>query len=295
MDPFILHIKVERALADNSLDAYQRDLTRYMNYFKNEIKPQDIKTDHVQGYIRFLSSHLKPSSIRRTISTIKTFHNFLIEEGHTKLNPCETIDMPKMEKRLPKVLTKKEVDHFLSVIDTSSPWGIRDQAMFELLYSTGLRVSEMISLKIIDLIMLDLEKDISIRIKGKGSRIRTIPLGRKAIKSLKNYINYSRNIFIKQGKNNTNIFLNYRGECISRKGVWKIFKKYAEKAGLKKSISPHSLRHSFATHLIQGGADIRAVQMMLGHVDVSTTEIYTHLDNKDLKDQFIKYHPRSQW
>tara|TARA_B100000700_G_scaffold325499_1_gene434414 strand:- start:1586 stop:2458 length:873 start_codon:yes stop_codon:yes gene_type:complete len=290
-----LHIKVERALADNSLDAYQRDLTRYMNYFKNEIKPQDIKTDHVQGYIRFLSSHLKPSSIRRTISTIKTFHNFLIEEGHTKLNPCETIDMPKMEKRLPKVLTKKEVDHFLSVIDTSSPWGIRDQAMFELLYSTGLRVSEMISLKIIDLIMLDLEKDISIRIKGKGSRIRTIPLGRKAIKSLKNYINYSRNIFIKQGKNNTNIFLNYRGECISRKGVWKIFKKYAEKAGLKKSISPHSLRHSFATHLIQGGADIRAVQMMLGHVDVSTTEIYTHLDNKDLKDQFIKYHPRSQW
>ncbi len=290
-----MHIKVERALADNSLDAYQRDLTRYMNYFKNEIKPQDIKTDHVQGYIRFLSSHLKPSSIRRTISTIKTFHNFLIEEGHTKLNPCETIDMPKMEKRLPKVLTKKEVDHFLSVIDTSSPWGIRDQAMFELLYSTGLRVSEMISLKIIDLIMLDLEKDISIRIKGKGSRIRTIPLGRKAIKSLKNYINYSRNIFIKQGKNNTNIFLNYRGECISRKGVWKIFKKYAEKAGLKKSISPHSLRHSFATHLIQGGADIRAVQMMLGHVDVSTTEIYTHLDNKDLKDQFIKYHPRSQW
>tara|TARA_B100000029_G_C17607282_1_gene967862 strand:- start:3169 stop:4041 length:873 start_codon:yes stop_codon:yes gene_type:complete len=290
-----LHIKVERALADNSLDAYQRDLTRYMNYFKNEIKPQDIKTDHVQGYIRFLSSHLKPSSIRRTISTIKTFHNFLIEEGHTKLNPCETIDMPKMEKRLPKVLTKKEVDHFLSVIDTSSPWGIRDQAMFELLYSTGLRVSEMISLKIIDLIMLDLEKDISIRIKGKGSRIRTIPLGREAIKSLKNYINYSRNIFIKEGKNNTNIFLNYRGECISRKGVWKIFKKYAEKAGLKKSISPHSLRHSFATHLIQGGADIRAVQMMLGHVDVSTTEIYTHLDNKDLKDQFIKYHPRSQW
>ncbi len=290
-----MHIKVERALADNSLDAYQRDLTRYMNYFKNEIKPQDIKTDHVQGYIRFLSSHLKPSSIRRTISTIKTFHNFLIEEGHTKLNPCETIDMPKMEKRLPKVLTKKEVDHFLSVIDTSSPWGIRDQAMFELLYSTGLRVSEMISLKIIDLIMLDLEKDISIRIKGKGSRIRTIPLGREAIKSLKNYINYSRNIFIKEGKNNTNIFLNYRGECISRKGVWKIFKKYAEKAGLKKSISPHSLRHSFATHLIQGGADIRAVQMMLGHVDVSTTEIYTHLDNKDLKDQFIKYHPRSQW
>ena len=290
-----MYVKVERNLSKNSLDAYQRDLVRYINYFNDKIKPKDVRADHIQGYIRFLSSHLKPSSIRRTISTIKNFHNYLIEEGHTKLNPCEAIDMPKIEKRLPKILTKKEVDHFLSAIDTSSPSGIRDQAMFELLYSTGLRVSEMVSLKIIDIIMLDFEKEVSITVKGKGSRLRTIPLGRVAIKYLKTYINSSRKNFVKNGKKSTNIFLNYRGEGMSRKGVWKIFRKYAEKAGLKKSVSPHVLRHSFATHLIQGGADIRAVQLMLGHVDVSTTEIYTHLDNKDLKDQHIKYHPRSQW
>ena len=154
-----MYVKVERSLAKNSLDAYQRDLVRYINYFDSEIKPQDVQADHIQGYIRFLSSHLKPSSIRRTISAIKNFHNYLIEEGYTKLNPCEVIDMPKIEKRLPKILTKKEVDHFLSVIDTSCPSGIRDQAMFELLYSTGLRLSEMISLKIIDIILRDIISD----------------------------------------------------------------------------------------------------------------------------------------
>jgi integrase/recombinase XerD len=211
-----------------------------------------------------------------------------VDEGAASTNPSELVDMPKMPKHLPDVLSVDEVDTLLSVIDTSKPAGLRDRAMLELLYSTGLRVSEMTSLTMLDI----LEGKEWLRVTGKGSKERIVPLGNEAVKWLERYINESRETFIKKGKNTDHLFLNYRGNTISRKGVWMFVKRYAADCGMEKRISPHTLRHSFATHLLEGGADLRAVQLMLGHSDISTTQIYTHLDKTYLKEIHREHHPR---
>ena len=257
-----------------------------------------------------------------------------MEEDAAAANPSELVDMPKMPKYLPDVLSVDEVDTFLSVIDTSKPAGLRDRAMMELLYSSGLRISELTSLTKLDIV----NGKEWLRVTGKGSKERIVPLGKKALKCLERYINGSRETFIKKGKNTDHLFLSYRGVAISRKGIWKILKNYSVKAkkivriikgkyegqsgeifkktkkmyevklasngkkirvnqewviqALDKKFSPHTLRHSFATHLLIGGADLRAVQQMLGHADISTTEIYTHLDITDLKEIHREHHPR---
>ena len=329
-----MYLRVEKNLAHNTLDAYKRDISRYLDFTRKESDPDKVETAQIQAYIRGLSAHLKSSSIRRNLSVIRAFHTYLVDEGAADTNPSELVDMPKMPKYLPEVLSVDEIDNLLSVIDTSKPAGLRDRAMLELLYSSGLRVSEMTSLTMLDI----LEGKSWLRVTGKGSKERIVPLGSKAVKWLERYINRSRETFIKKGNNTDQLFLSYRGVAISRKGVWKILKNYSVKAkkivriikgkyegqsgeiikktkkmykvrlasngkeirvnqdfviqALDKKISPHTLRHSFATHLLEGGADLRAVQLMLGHEDISTTEIYTHLDKTYLQQVHKEYHPR---
>ncbi len=284
-----MYLRTEKNLAANSVDAYRRDITRYADHFSEVSEPDQIQTADIQSYIRELSdAHLKPSSIRRTVSVIRAFHIFLVEEGEAERNPSELVDMPKLPKHLPDVLTVEEIESLLSAIDTSTAAGVRDRTMLELLYSAGLRVSEMTTLSVLDV----MDGSGWLRVTGKGSKERIVPLGREAIKWLEYYINESRQQLVKKGKTTDRIFLNYRGEAISRKGVWKILKQVASEANLTKSVSPHTLRHSFATHLLEGGADLRAVQQMLGHSDISTTQIYTHLDRTYLKEVHRQYHPR---
>ena len=248
-----------------------------------------METALIQTYIRGLSDlHLKPISIRRNLSVIRAFHAYLVDEGAAATNPSELVDMPKMPKHLPEVLSVGEINTLLSVIDTSKFAGLRDRAMLELLYSTGLRVSEMTSLTMLDI----LEGKEWLRVSGKGSKERIDPLGNEAVQWLERYINESRETFIKKGKNTDHLFLNYRGNVISRKGVWMFVKRYAADCGVEKRNSPHTFRHSFATHLLERGADLRAVQQMLGHADISTTQIYTHLDKTYLKEIHREYHPR---
>lgn len=284
-----MYLRVEKHLAPNTVDAYERDISRYIAAMGNISNPDRVTTAHIQAYIRDLrDAHLKPSSIRRNLSVIRAFHAYLVDEGAAATNPSELVDMPKMPRHLPEVLTVEEIDRLFSVIDTLKPAGSRDRAMLELLYSAGLRVSEMTALTMLDL----LEGRGWIRVTGKGSKERIVPLGSVAAKCLEYYINGSRQVFIKKGKSTDSLFLNYRGEAISRKGVWLLLKRYAATAGMKKKVSPHTLRHSFATHLLEGGADLRAVQEMLGHADISTTQIYTHLDRTYLKEVHRQYHPR---
>ncbi|HHZ98192.1 MAG TPA: site-specific tyrosine recombinase XerD [Candidatus Marinimicrobia bacterium] len=283
-----MYLRVEKNLAHNTLDAYKRDISRYLDFTRKESDPDKVETAQIQAYIRGLSAHLKSSSIRRNLSVIRAFHTYLVDEGAADTNPSELVDMPKMPKYLPEVLSVDEIDNLLSVIDTSKPAGLRDRAMLELLYSSGLRVSEMTSLTMLDI----LEGKSWLRVTGKGSKERIVPLGSKAVKWLERYINGSRETFIKKGKNTDHLFLNYRGGAISRKGVWMLLKRYAADSDIEKKFSPQTLRHSFATHLLEGGADLRAVQLMLGHSDISTTQIYTHLDKTYLQQVHKEYHPR---
>lgn len=284
-----MYLRTEKNLAANSVDAYRRDISRYAAHLSEDAEPDRIQTADIQAYIRDLSDALlKPSSIRRTLSVIRAFHSYLVEEGEAAKNPSELVDMPKLPKHLPEVLTVEEIESLLAAIDTSTPSGVRNRSMLELLYSAGLRVSEMTALSVLDV----MEGSGWLRVSGKGSKERIVPLGREAIKWLEFYMNESRTQLVKKGKTTDKIFLNYRGEAISRKGVWKILKQVAFNSNLKKTVSPHTLRHSFATHLLEGGADLRAVQQMLGHSDISTTQIYTHLDKTYLKEVHRLYHPR---
>ncbi len=284
-----MYLKTEKILAENSVDAYHRDISRYAKCFSEVADPDQIQTAEIQAYIRDLSdAHLKPSSIRRTVSVIRVFHAYLVEEGKAVKNPSELIDMPKLPKHLPEVLTVEEIETLLSAIDTSTVAGIRNRTMLELLYSSGLRVSEMTILSVLDFI----DGNGLLRVNGKGLKERIVPLGSEATKWLEKYINESRQNLVKKGKRTDRIFLNYRGEGISRKGVWKILKQIVSETGLKKSVSPHTLRHSFATHLLERGADLRAVQQMLGHTDISTTQIYNHINKTYLKEIHKQYHPR---
>lgn len=289
---FLTSLRVERNLSANTIDAYEHDISRYLTFLeeKGDIStPDDIRPRHVREYLRLLADlFLKPSSIRRNLSAVRSYHKFLVEEEYASTDPSYLLEAPKVPKTLPTVLTVNEVEKLLKVIDPSGPLGIRDRAMLELLYSAGLRVSELTSLRMMNL----LANQGWMRVFGKGSKERVIPLGRHAATWLEKYINDARPILVRKGRGTDVLFLNHRGGTISRKGVWKIVRAAGEAAGIKKPVSPHTLRHSFATHLLEGGAHLRAVQEMLGHSDISTTEIYTHLDRNYLKEVHRTYHPR---
>ncbi len=287
---FLNYLRVERGLSDNSLDAYSRDILRFLtSVTRGKSHPAEVSQEDVLNYIMTLSQYKAPTSVARNLSAIKTFFRFLASEGQIPSNPARLIDSPRIPRRLPDTLSIKEVERLLGAIDASSPLGKRDLAMLELAYGTGIRASELVNLKLQD---LNLEAGF-VRVMGKGSKQRLVPLGAKAAEAVGRYLAESRPIILKRnGKSSPYLFLNKIGGKLSRQGFWKVLKGYVAKAGLAKRVSPHSLRHSFASHLLEGGADLRSVQAMLGHADISTTQIYTHVTRERLKKIHEQCHPR---
>ncbi len=287
-DNFINYIKVERGLSDNTVESYSRDLVRFSRFLDDlNISPVMITPDQIVQFVVLLGKDLSSRSVARNLSTIKTFFRFLVTEGRIKDNPTRLLEPPRSSRRLPDVLTLKEVDLLLAQPDVGKPRGLRDLAMLEILYATGLRVTELVQMKVAN---INLEAGY-LRTLGKGSKERIVPIGDKALAAVGKFLSTGRSNFTKGGTS-PYLFLGPSCRPLTRQGFWKIIRKYGAGAGIIKKISPHSLRHSFATHLLGGGADLRAVQIMLGHEDISTTQIYTHVSREHLKKVHEKYHPR---
>jgi integrase/recombinase XerD len=288
VDQFLLYLKIERGLADNTISAYGRDLAVFLNFLENRsLSLETVQTADIEAYLREMRRTVSARSTARALSSIRMFFRFLIAERFREINPARLIDSPKLDKRLPDVLSAAEVEKLLSSPSGERPASLRDRAMLELLYATGLRVSELVGLRIRS---INLEAGF-VRTMGKGAKERVIPIGQKAVEAVRAYLDRGRLAFVKQGTG-SELFLSYRGRAISRQGFWKIIKNHALKAGITKNLSPHSIRHSFASHLLEGGADLRSVQFMLGHADIATTQIYTHVTHSRLKEVHEKFHPR---
>lgn len=291
---FKQYLQLEKSLSKNSIEAYTDDLIKLMHYselFLNDQSPDKFTYKQLVKFIEWVSeSGISPASQARVISGIKTFYKFLVLENDIPSSPADLLEGPKLARKLPVYLNVEEIDKMLSLIDRSKPEGERNLSMLETLYSCGLRVSELVNLKISD---LHLNEDY-IKVTGKGSKERLVPIGESGKRLIKNYIDRTRiHIPVKKG-NEDFVYLNRRGAKLSRVMVFYIIKELADKAGIKKKLSPHTFRHSFATHLVEGGADLRAVQEMLGHESITTTEIYTHLDKHYLRDNILSYHPRNK-
>ncbi len=288
------YLKLEKSLSANSIDAYLRDIEKLHQYLEmtgDITMPENISLEQLEQFVQYIHKlGLNDRSQARIISGIRAFYKFLLMEDAINHNPTELLEGPKLSRKLPDTLSYDEINQLINVIDLSTPEGTRNKAMLETLYSCGLRVSELVNLKISNL-FLEVE---FIKVVGKGNKERLIPIGSDAIKYINIYRSTVRNqIGIKPGSEDY-LFLNRRGNLLSRVMVFMIIKELAAKAGITKSISPHTFRHSFATHLVEGGADLRAVQEMLGHESITTTEIYTHLDREYLRETIAKYHPRFQ-
>ena len=291
---FKQYLQLERSLSINSIEAYADDLKKLENYselFNGYQTPDKFSYKQLQQFIEwFAKIGFSAASQARVISGIKTFYKFLILENDIQQNPAELLETPKLIRKIPIFLNVEEIDQLLSLIDRSNNEGERNMSMLETLYSCGLRVSELVNLKITD---LHLNSDY-IKITGKGNKERLVPIGKIAKKLILNYLTTIRVKYPVKKEFVDILFLNRRGGKLSRVMVFYIIKDLAEKAGIKKTLSPHSFRHSFATHLVEGGADLRAVQEMLGHESITTTEIYTHLDRQFLRDNILSYHPRNK-
>ncbi len=288
LDQFINQLKVEKGLATNTILAYNHDLIKFFDFLKQRgVSPIQISQEDLLSFIAEKKTQLSPRSLARCLVSIRMFYRYLVSEGKIDSNPGRLMGIPKMYQHLPDVLSRDEVETLLLQPDTHTILGKRDKAILELLYATGLRVSELIGLKMSN---INLEAGY-IRTIGKGSKERIVPMGTKAIDSLKEYLKNGRPSFLKKERF-PHLFFNSRGRPITRQGLWKIIKNYALKAGITKTVTPHTVRHSFATHLLEGGADLRSVQIMLGHSDISTTQIYTHVARERLKEIHEKYHPR---
>ena len=287
------YLKLERALATNSIDAYTRDVTKLMEFLDMSKKihdPLQVKPIDLLDFIKFIHElGLSPYSQARIVSGIKGFYKYLSYEKFISTDPSELLELPRLGRKLPDTLSIHEIDLLFEAIDMSKASGPRDRAMAETLYSAGLRVSELVNLKI-----SNIYDDVGfLRILGKGNKERLTPIGKSALKFIESYQYEVRNhVHIKPGHEDY-LFLNKLGSRISRVSIFTLIKNLALRAGIRKNISPHTFRHSFATHLIEGGADLRAVQEMLGHESITTTEIYTHLDRDYLKQMIKEFHPRS--
>lgn len=289
---YLTYLKIERGLSKNSIQSYERDLNQYLLYLtQTQKKLEEVERFDILNFLAGQKDKGKSdNSIVRMVSSLRKFHQYLKQEKVTTDDPMLLVETPKRQKTLPKVLSLAQVEALLEVPDLNTDVGIRDKAMLELMYATGMRISEIINLKLDDL-RLDLSL---VQTKGKGDKERIIPLGSQAINSLNDYLSLVRSRL--EAKNSSvvdEVFLNFRGGALSRQGVWKNIKKYVMKAGGSPEVTPHTLRHSFATHLLENGADLRIVQELLGHSDISTTQIYTHITKHRLKKIYKKHHPRA--
>lgn len=286
---FRYHLQTDKRLSENTVNAYLTDLTLYGEFLNKYQGIHDITMVdqlHIDRYIASLKrANLSKQTISRKIIAIKEFHRFLFSEKISDENPAKFIDLPKPSKPLPVVLTKDEMTRMLDSIDTTTPIGIRNKAMIETLYASGLRISELVHLRTSDIHLM--EKYIIV--VGKGNKERMVPLGEMAVIALRNYLEKARGVLSKKPGNT--LFYNYQGNEISRQSLYKMIVKLAEDNGITKEISPHTIRHSFATHLLEGGTDLRVVQELLGHEDISTTQIYTHIDKSHLKEMYQHTHP----
>ncbi|MBI4548661.1 MAG: site-specific tyrosine recombinase XerD [Ignavibacteriae bacterium] len=288
---YIHFLELEKNAAGNTIASYKLDLARYLEYLgtRGITKPDRIKEQHVTVFLGMLRDiGLSATSVARALSSIKMFHKFLVGEGVTKINPSENIETPKLSKTLPEVLNQDEIEAILNQPNTAEPLGIRDKAILETMYATGMRVSELTLLKKSNIF----PHEGIVRVFGKGSKERLVPIGRSALQWITKYLNNVRGKLSKHGSGQDVLFLNARGKPLSRMAIWNIVREYTHKAGISKEVHPHTFRHSFATHLLEGGADLRAVQEMLGHADISTTQIYTHIDREYLKEVHRTFHPR---
>jgi len=290
---YIHFLRVERQLSENTLQSYKRDIK---DYSKNIFETQQLETFdnidrfHIMQYLQSLRNKgISARTASRHISSIRSFHQFLLREKRCDHDPTVHIEMPKIEQKLPKVLSIEEIDRLIATPNVAKPQGVRDRAMLELLYATGMRVSECIELNLDD-IHLTMG---FVRVYGKGGKERIIPLGNSSIETCTNYLNKARFQLENVKLRTEALFINQRGKRLTRQGCWKLMKGYAEKAGIEKELTPHILRHSFATHLIENGADLRAVQEMLGHADIATTQIYTHISKTRLSEVYKQFHPRA--
>lgn len=283
------YLAEEKKVASNTLSSYLRDIRQFLHWLDGAGKlPEQVKQSDVESYTQFLSSEGKSAAtVTRSLASLKSFYSFLIRQGVVEVNPARGLSPAKVERKLPQILTSKEVELFLEQPDASDAKGCRDRAMLELLYATGIRVSELIGLNM-DHINLSAA---FIRCSGRD-RERIIPLYPAAVRALSDYIEHVRPQMIEHPDEQA-LFVNMSGERMSRQGFWKLIKYYQEKAGIQKEITPHTLRHSFAAHLLENGADLRSIQEMLGHADISSTQIYTQIVSQKLKDVYRKAHPRA--
>lgn len=290
LDLFLNYLLVEKGLAKNSLDSYGRDMVRYLDFLEGRgcVDPSGVRSVDVADFLASLKERgLAPRSRARALSSVRMFHRFLLVEGYAEVNPTAIIEAPKTVAKLPQVLTGREVEALLAAPGDDSNIDIRDRAMLELLYATGLRVSELVGLGL---------RDVNVTAGylmafGKGGKERLVPMGESACAAVSRYLSDTRPAMDRDGANR-HLFLTRLGDRMTRQAFWNIIKKRALEAGVRKNISPHTLRHSFATHLLENGADLRSVQTMLGHADLSTTQIYTHVTRERLKRLHEQFHPR---
>jgi len=290
---FKIFLKLEKSLSKNSVEAYSSDiykLVQYLEFKSLDINPENIKPEHLTGLLQWINELGAGARTQaRVVSGIKAFYRFLIIEDKIIEDPTELIETPKIGRKLPDILSTQEIDKLITGIDLSKPEGHRNRAILEVLYSCGLRVSELTELKMSNIY---LDKGF-LRVIGKGNKERLVPIGGKAIREINHYLPDRNSLDTIQKESRDILFLNRRGKKLTRVMIFTIIKNLAKQTGLKKHVSPHTFRHSFATHLIEGGADLRAVQEMLGHESILTTEIYTHLDGEFLRNTIISFHPRS--
>lgn len=288
---YLASLRLERNLSENTIHSYENDLLKLVSYLdiKNIDDWDNVNSKILTAFFCELTDlGISSSTTARYMSSFKGFFSYIRKNGFIKKNPTDVLSSTRLSRKLPEVLTVEEIDKLLDQPDNSGKLGLRDRALLELFYSSGLRVSEIIGLKISDLYL----DDEIIRVFGKGSKERIVPIGSSAIKWLKEYFINSRILLEKKMASENIVFLNKNGKKLSRMGVWKIVKKYCDMAGIEKEVHPHTFRHSFATHLLEGGADLRAVQEMLGHADISTTQIYTHINRDFIKEVHSTFHPR---
>ena len=288
---YFQYLRLEKSYTSNTLDAYLKDLQKLLNYFADEgVDFRKVTLEQLDHFTKTLQElGVGPRSVARILSGVRSFYRFLTIEGEVETDPTELLESPKIGKHLPEVLSLSEIDEIEAAIDLSKPEGIRDLAIIEVLFSCGLRISELVNLKLSELYL----EEGYIRVHGKGRKERLVPIGDNAIEKLRQWFVVRQDVEVKPGEEDYVFISLRRGKHLSRISLFVYIKEYAEKAGIRKSISPHTFRHSFATQLLEGGANLRAIQAMLGHEDIGTTEIYMHIDKSHLRQEILEHHPRN--